>query len=128
MSDFERVAARLRLVSPAVRAALPDAARAGVMVVKPVAIANARTIAISGELADSIRDEAGESGFNHARHDLIVGAFYAAWVEYGRPRSSTGPAAANPYLRPAVDMMGDEAKRTAERHAKRAIERALGVR
>lgn len=97
------------------------------MVVLPVAVANALRIAQSGELAGSIRDEAGERTLNSARHDLVVGAHYAAWVEYGREESRTGPARPNPYLRPAVDAMGAEAKRAAQRHAKRAIEKALGV-
>lgn len=97
------------------------------MVVKPVVEVNALRIAQSGELAGSIRDEAGERTLNSARHVLIIGAHYAAWVEYGREESRTGPARPSPYLRPAVDAVGDQAKRTAERHAKRAIEKALGV-
>lgn len=110
----------MRAVDDAIQRALPRAAKAGIMEVKPEV--QRRAPRDEGELLESIEDEAGDSGANSAEHTLKVGKFYARFVEYGHggPR----PAPAHPFFRPSVDM-AEEAALAATKERILAASRAV---
>ena len=110
-NDFERYAAKLRGITPAMTAALPRAARAGALVIKEEV--EARAPVDDGDLKRSIGDRPVEAGATSASHQAHVGAVHALWVERGH--GGPHPAPAHPFFRPAFDAKEQEAReRTVE--------------
>lgn len=105
-NDFERYAAKLRGINPAVKAALPKAAEAGAKVIRQEV--EQRAPRDDGDLARSIGDRPVEAGATSASHQVHVGIFYALFVERGH--GGPHPAPAHPFFRPAFDAKEQEAR------------------
>lgn len=105
-NDFERYAAKLRGIDPRVKAVQPAAARAGAQLVKSEV--EARAPVDDGDLKRSIRDREGARTTTSAEHLVVVGVFYARFVERGHGGPRRAPA--HPFFRPAFDQKEEEAR------------------
>lgn len=120
-NDFARYAQKLRRIPMAVKARQPAAAAAGARIVR--AEVEARAPVDDGELKRSIRDRAGEETMTSAEHLVVVGVFYAGWVErgHGGPKRA-GP---HPFFRPAFDSKEAEARRVITKMQMDALKDAM---
>lgn len=120
-NDFTRYAKKLRQIDPRVKAVQPSAARAGALIVKAEVEAGAPVD--DGELKGSIRDRAGERTQTSAEHLVVVGVFYANFVErgHGGPR----PAPPHPFFRPAFDRTEAEAREVITKQQMDALREAM---
>lgn len=105
-NDFERYAAKLRGISPAVESALPRAAEAGAKIIRQEV--EARAPVDDGDLKSSIGDRSTSIKQTSASHQVHVGAQHGLWVERGH--GGPHPAPAHPFFRPAFDSKEQEAR------------------
>lgn len=103
-ADFDRAAAELRQMDRVIQGALPTCARAGGQVLLPEV--KQRAPRDDGDLQQSIRGRPGDRDNTSATYFVIVGVFYAPFVEYGH--GGPHPAPPHPFLRPAADGKADE--------------------
>lgn len=120
-NDFSRYAAKLRRIPKEVRAVQPAAARAGAQIVK--AEVEARAPVDDGTLKRSIKDRRGERTMTSAEHLVVVGTFYAVYVERGH--GGPAPAPAHPFFRPAFDHTEAQAREVITEMQVKAMRRAV---
>lgn len=121
---FKLAERQLKGLETAIADSLPSSVELAAKLLRPEL--TRRAPVDTGALKKSITDTPGEAVYNRfARHLVIVGVYYAPFVEYGH--GGPAPAPPHPYLRPSADFKRRDMANAIKANTLRFTRRVTGL-